>query len=113
MPSGLLKLVSVSDISGNDQTPEIPRQAGFVSGQVTEVQTSTVTVQDRAAVSHTIAVDGATRIKVRRQAAALVEVILGMSVSAWLGSRVDFAGNPIATSLSAYDASRYARKQKR
>ena len=112
LPSGLLGLASASDTAVTDvPLSDTPQRAGFVSGSVTDVQTSTVTVQDKAGVSHTVAVDGATRIKVRRQPAALAEIAAGMHISAWLGRREDASGNPIATTVSAYDAPRKTGKK--
>ncbi len=112
LPSGLLGLASATDITGTDVPPsDTPQRAGFVSGGVTDVQADTVTIQDKAGVSHTVAVDGATRIKVRRQPAALAEIAAGMHISAWLGRREDASGNPIATTVSAYDAPRKTGKK--
>ncbi len=44
-----------------------------------------------------------TRIKVRKQAAALTDITAGMRVTARLGHTKDGAGHPLATSLSAFD----------
>ena len=110
LPSGLLSLVSaVSGVS--DAPPPAPRN-GFVSGLVTEVQSSTLTLSDASGVSHTVAVSGATRVKVRRQAASLADITLGLHVSAWLGRKADSAGNPIATTVSATDVSLKIRKKR-
>lgn len=103
LPSGLLSLVSATGDGSPGSPPPTPR-SGFVSGLVTEVQSSALTLVDASGVTHTIAVSGATRVKVRRQAASLADIAAGMHVSAWLGSKTDGAGNPIATTVSASDA---------
>ncbi len=109
LPSGLLSLVSA--VSGVSEAQLPAPRSGFVSGLVTEVQSSTLTLQNASGVSHTVAVSGATRVKVRRQAASLADISLGMHVSAWLGSKADGAGNPIATTVSAADVSLKMRKK--
>ena len=114
LPSGLLSLTSATDAAApGEPSPAPSHRAEFVSGLVTDVQAATVTVQDKSGVSHTVADDGATRIKVRRQPATLADIAVGMRVSAWLGHREDMAGNPIATTLSAYDAARKTEKKMR
>jgi len=112
LPSGLLSLTSVSDAAASaGMVPEISHRAELASGLVTAIQFSAVTILDKAGISHTVAADGATRIKVRRQPATLADIAIGMRVSAWLGRREDASGNPIATSLSAYDAARKTGKR--
>lgn len=109
LPSGLLSLVSA--VSGVSETPPPAPRSGFVSGLVTEIQSSTLSLVDASGVTHTVAVSGATRIKVRRQAASLADISAGMHVSAWLGSKMDGAGNPVATTVSASDAATKSRKK--
>ena len=112
LPSGLLSLISVSDTTTPEEAiPAAPRRSDFISGLVTEIQSSSVTLQDKAGISHTIAADGATRVKVRRLPASLADIAVGMRVSAWIGRREDASGNPIATTLSAYDAPSKAGKK--
>ena len=106
LPDGPLAAVSVSDAT--DAPPAAiaeTRRAGFLSGIVLDVQpdAGTLTVQDKAGASQTVGVNGRTRVKVRRQPAALADVTAGMRVSVRLGAEVDAAGNAVATSVSALD----------
>jgi len=112
LPSGLLSLVSATGDLSPGSPPPTPR-SGFASGLVTELQTSALTLVDASGVTHTIAVSGATRVKVRRQAASLSDIATGMHVSAWLGSKTDGAGNPIATTVSASDPAHKSGKKSR
>ncbi len=105
LPDGLLLAVSVAEASEAEAAPVQTRILRFVSGQVTDVEpdAGTLTVQDKTGTAHVVAADGRTRIKVRRQPAALTDIQMGMRVSVWLGTDQDASGNPIAASLSAYD----------
>ena len=112
LPSGLLALVAASaDEDTGTPAPLLRRR--FVSGVVTEVQPSTLTLQTAAGVSRTVGMGDATHVKVRREAASLADISTGMRVSVWLTSQEDASGNPVASTVSATDAARIARKKNR
>lgn len=111
LANGLLSVVSVSEAAAQ-AAPTETRRAAFVSGDVLEVQpdAGTVTIQEKNGASCVVAVDAGTRIKIRKQPGTLTEIGVGMRVSARLGASQDAAGNPVATSVSASDASRGRKK---
>lgn len=113
LADGLLLAISVMDApTAAPPSEDKPRRAASVSGLVTDVQPDTgmLTVEDNAGASRVLAVDTRTRVEVRKQSAHLTDVVAGMHVSAWLGAEQDALGNPIATRVSATEATRRKKK---
>lgn len=104
LPNGLPSAVSVSD-TGATAEDKTPRRRGTVSGIVVEVRSDlgVLTLRDKAGADQLIAVTAGTRVKVRKRAATLADIAVGMYVTAYLRAASEAAGNPTATSLSASD----------
>ena len=114
LANGLLAAVSVSDaplaLPGPDDDRRTPKPVSL-SGVIVEVRPDLglLTFQDEAGAAQTAAVGAATRIRSAGKAAALGDLAAGMRVRVRLGASQDAAGNPVASSVSAF-AVRPARK---
>ena len=107
LANGLLAAVSVSDappaLPGPDDDRRTPRTVSL-SGVIVEARPDLglLTFQDEAGAAQTAVVGAATRIRSAGKAAALGDLTAGMRVRVRLGASQDAAGNPVASSVSAF-----------
>lgn len=103
LPNGLPAAILVSDAAA--ATEEAPHRRKTISGIVLEVRPDLglMTLRDKAGEDETIAVTAATRIKVRKQPAAVSDITAGKHITVHLRVEPDAADNLVASSLSVSD----------